>query len=197
MKGTKEIDHLLPALLRESAELAHERLPIQLDKCESPIEQLFFCAVWARGSWVDRLEFEWCSTIKDLCQCAVGNPKAVCAPQVQVGSFRVDFLFAAQMSDSEPSCLVAVECDGHEFHEKTKQQAARDKSRDRELMSYGVKVFRFTGSEIWKNPGACADEVLAHLWSEWGDSLYRHEQRIIKEFGSVEAYLTHNKTTTH
>ena len=68
------------------------------------------------------------------------------------------------MSDCEPFCLIAVECDGHEFHEKTKQQAARDKARDRD---------RFTGSEIWKDPGACADEVLVHLWGEFGDSLWR------------------------
>ena len=192
MKGTKEIDQLLPALLRESAELAIERLPDHhLALCESPIEQLFLCAIWARGVWTDRLQLEYCATLDDLCKCARADLKNVCAPQVKVGSYRVDFLFAAQMSDSEPFCLVAVECDGHQFHEKTKRQAARDKARDRELMSYGVKVFRFAGSEIWKDPGACADEVLVHLWGEFGDSLWRHEQRIVKEHGSLKAYLKH------
>jgi hypothetical protein len=42
MKGTKEIDHLLPVLFRESAELAHERLPYLLDLCEGPIEKQMF-----------------------------------------------------------------------------------------------------------------------------------------------------------
>ena len=176
MKGTKEIDQLLPALLRESAELAIERLPDR--RCVRALLSSFsFDAIWARGVWTDRLQLEYCATLDDLCKCARADLKNVCAQQVKVGSYKVDFLFAAQMSDNEPFCLIAVECDGHQFHEKTKQQAARDKARDRELMSYGVKVFRFAGSEIWKDPGACADEVLVHLWGEFGDSLWRHKHR--------------------
>jgi very-short-patch-repair endonuclease len=133
------------------------------------------------------------STLESLRQCARGNPRTVCAPQVQVGSYRVDFLFGSQMSDNDPLCLVAVECDGHEFHEKTKQQAARDKGRDRDLTSNGIKVFRFTGSEIWKNPGACADDVLMFLSTELCDSLWRGEERIVKEYGSLSAYLAAKK----
>lgn len=53
---------------------------------------------------------------------------------------------------------VIVECDGHEFHERTKHQAQRDRSRDRELQRSGYRVFRFTGSELFKDPFACAKE---------------------------------------
>jgi len=55
--------------------------------------------------------------------------------------------------------FIAIECDGHEFHEKTKKQAQKDKSKDRFLNSKGLKVFRFTGSEITKAPDKCADEI--------------------------------------
>lgn len=55
---------------------------------------------------------------------------------------------------------ICVECDGHDFHERTKEQAARDKSRDRELTMAGWQVLRFTGSEIWKDAATCARQVV-------------------------------------
>ena len=51
---------------------------------------------------------------------------------------------------------IAVELDGHDFHEKTKEQAQRDKEKDRWLQSQGWIVARFTGSEVWNDP----DEVI-------------------------------------
>lgn len=54
---------------------------------------------------------------------------------------------------------IAVEVDGHDFHERTKEQAARDKSRDRALQAEGWRVLRFTGSEVWNDPRRCAKEV--------------------------------------
>src|SRR5690606_35457447 len=51
-------------------------------------------------------------------------------PQVLIGHYRVDFMIECRDSIAEG---VIVECDGHEFHERTKEQAARDKARDRFL----------------------------------------------------------------
>lgn len=53
----------------------------------------------------------------------------------------------------------AIECDGHDFHEKTKEQAANDRRRERVLMINGYHVIRFTGSEIFDNAKACASEA--------------------------------------
>lgn len=50
-----------------------------------------------------------------------------------------------------------IECDGHDFHEKTKQQVMRDKERDREFIKNGYVVIRFTGAEIVNKN--CAVEV--------------------------------------
>lgn len=59
-------------------------------------------------------------------------------------------------------CL-CVELDGHDFHERTKEQAKRDKSRDRELQASGWVVLRFTGSEVFNDPYECASETMSTL----------------------------------
>lgn len=58
------------------------------------------------------------------------------------------------------SPVIVVECDGHNFHERTKDQARHDKERDRWMLSKGIRVFRFTGSEIFADPIKCAMEVV-------------------------------------
>lgn len=47
---------------------------------------------------------------------------------------------------------IIVELDGHDFHEKTKEQAKKDKERDRNLMKVGNLVIHFTGSEVYNDP---------------------------------------------
>lgn len=54
---------------------------------------------------------------------------------------------------------LVVECDGHDFHEKTKEQAKRDKSRDRDLQAAGITVLRFTGSEIYNDINQCIIDI--------------------------------------
>ena len=58
---------------------------------------------------------------------------------------------------------VLVEVDGHQFHQKTKEQVARDKKRDRHLVRDFGKLITFTGSEVYANPNACAEEIVAIL----------------------------------
>ena len=70
------------------------------------------------------------------------------------GRYRLDFGITAPNGQR-----LAVECDGHDFHERTKEQARNDKSRDRALTAEGWKVLRFTGSEIFKDARRCAGEV--------------------------------------
>lgn len=84
--------------------------------------------------------------------------------QRKVGQYRIDFLLEYRIT--EPyihNSLLIVECDGHKFHEKTKQQAKKDKKRDRVLQSQGYVVFHFTGSEIFKKPLECAHQCINYL----------------------------------
>jgi very-short-patch-repair endonuclease len=97
--------------------------------------------------------------------------------QKQIGDYRVDFLvtlhenpvFTTQHyrigTPAFSSCVI-VECDGHGFHEKTKEQASNDKKRDRDLQASGFTVFRFSGSDIWKDAMKCADEIIEFLQDE-------------------------------
>lgn len=83
-------------------------------------------------------------------------------PQHKVGAYRLDF--GVCIYDESGLVRVAVECDGHDFHERTKRQAAHDKARDRFLLEQGWPVMRFTGSEIHKNAPACANQVVKFLY---------------------------------
>ena len=87
--------------------------------------------------------------------------------QALILGYRVDFLLRWKRSYGEVKCV--VECDGHEFHERTKEQAERDKKRDRELQGAGYMVLRFTGSQIYRDPLGCAGETVIHI----GDALRR------------------------
>jgi very-short-patch-repair endonuclease len=86
-------------------------------------------------------------------------------PQHQILNYRVDFLVRT-IFDNDRKLEIVVECDGHDYHERTKEQASYDKARDRELQKLGFKVFRFTGSDIHQDANACAREVMEQVM-EW------------------------------
>lgn len=71
--------------------------------------------------------------------------------------YRLDFVFKVCFRGRWR--FLNVECDGHPFHEKTKEQAERDRARDRFLMQQRFKVVRFTGSEIYRKPEECAEQI--------------------------------------
>ena len=77
-----------------------------------------------------------------------------------IGEFDIDFVIDLRKSGSLP---LAIELDGHEFHEKTKAQAAWDRRRERSITRSGYLVIRFTGHEIFQNLEKCVHEVGALL----------------------------------
>jgi len=118
------------------------------------------------------------------------NNSLLIEPQKQIGEFRVDFLitYAGAEKDSTGWFKIIeddkgnkthkivekkliVECDGHDYHEKTKQQASKDKKRDRILKSVGYDVFRYTGSDIYQDSMECAEEVIKFIiGGSWVDN---------------------------
>lgn len=74
------------------------------------------------------------------------------------GPYTIDLLILLVFAPRR-SVKCVVECDGHDFHEKTKEQAQRDKKRDRFFQAKGWTVLRFTGSEIFHDAVKCADEI--------------------------------------
>jgi hypothetical protein len=55
---------------------------------------------------------------------------------------------------------IAIELDGHEFHEKTKEQVIQRNQRDRDLQAIGWRVFHVSGSELFKHPEKCVAEII-------------------------------------
>lgn len=78
--------------------------------------------------------------------------------QTDVGSYAVDFLIVPK-DHTLQTVKIAIELDGHEFHEKTKDQVRKDKVRERAIVQQGVTVLRFSGSEVVRNGRGCVEEV--------------------------------------
>lgn len=82
-----------------------------------------------------------------------------------------DFLFDGSQADCYDSpktervreIKVAIECDGHEFHQKTKLQVARDNERELALKMHGYDVIRFSGSQIYNDPLGCAEKAFKYI----------------------------------
>lgn len=133
-----------------------------LAACESPIEERFLKRVLSTDVWQD-LPLSSFRLGEDISSCRaalvrVDSPEvlliqpAVTANGLQM---RLDFLWLMPGI----CCAFAIELDGHDYHERTKEQARRDRSRDRALTTSGLKPLRFTGSEIHRDVSAAYDEV--------------------------------------
>ena len=80
--------------------------------------------------------------------------------KAESSTYKADFLIQYGLCDhGDDAVKIIVECDGHQYHEKTKEQAQKDKKRDRALQYLGYIVLHYTGSEIWRYPKKCAMEA--------------------------------------
>lgn len=118
---------------------------INLHSVTSPIEQIFLME-WKLTKMDDRFGVK------------IEPQKPIITPK---GTYQVDFLI--RYSKKGTDVKVAIECDGHDFHEKTKLQVVRDKSRERAIVSSGITVLRFSGSEIFNNARRHVQEVAEFL----------------------------------
>jgi very-short-patch-repair endonuclease len=55
--------------------------------------------------------------------------------------------------------VVVVECDGHQFHERTVEQASKDRRRLRNLQRLGIPVLPFTGTDVVRGSEEFAQEI--------------------------------------
>lgn len=129
--------------------------------CESPIEVLVYWEFLVSAMSNPELSDE------KIC-CVSWNNKAAdnlvydVYPQKTVvlgrRTFRCDFLVEI-LNDKEIVGKICIELDGHDFHERTKDQAQRDKLRDREFQKAGYTVLRYTGSEVFKDPSIVISDI--------------------------------------
>lgn len=123
----------------------------------SPIEQLLWVAVHlvCHVNFID-LNSEPI-TVNGKDQVGYGMHMS---PQFKLANYRADFVAYCQRRNQEPQEWI-IECDGHDFHERTKQERQYEKKRDRFFTVRGYKILRFTGSEIVKSPFDVAVEVIS------------------------------------
>lgn len=141
-----------------------EELASIVEKGESPIEQLLLIALRGAAEMQPFTQIHFCLG-EDLPERPNFDQSAFIYPQAKIGTFRVDLAIwdASLPFELKNPRLMIIECDGHAFHEKTKEQVRRDKQRDRFFQSKGYKLLRYSGSEIWADPDHCADEIYSEL----------------------------------
>lgn len=129
-----------------------------MQNCESPIEQIMALRLHNyKNSWqAYKLNYQDNIDVVDIQNQYI----------VKVGSisYRIDFAIPVWDMHLHKGAFFAIECDGHDFHEKTKEQAQRDKKRDRDITTSGMIIMRFTGSEIYRNQDI-ADEIFQNIKS--------------------------------
>lgn len=88
--------------------------------------------------------------------------------------FRIDFIvykdvhpgsYGSQISTPWPK--IAIELDGHDFHERTKEQVIYRNRRDRALQTAGWSVLHVSGSELYRDPITAVGDVLDHASKGW------------------------------
>lgn len=80
--------------------------------------------------------------------------------------YRADFAIIHLDEEDNENVIVLVECDGHEYHNKTKIQVKRDNERDMDIKLSGYEVLHFSGSQIYENPFKCAEDVSKYYLSK-------------------------------
>ncbi len=174
------IPSTLRALLHQEVTRSLSTLEVALSKCESPIEVPMLFALTIVGRELGAS----CILLVDDREYGDREDSAGTVwiqPQARLGEHRVDFLVTygevapdfsrpiklpdgREIPDSkEITKKMVIECDGHDFHDRTKEQARKDRGRDRMLQSLGYRVYRYTGSEIWADVFICAHEAISGL----------------------------------
>ena len=181
MSTKKKIEDLVEEHLAEERRRI-DRI-VAMAECGSPIEELFLMQGLRDGRlsserWFDAAVFPKKmdvgvsrARLQLLYESQYDGWTGAFWTQAQIGAARVDFAILP-MLDGSPSpqvmCRIAVELDGHDFHERTKEQAKRDKGRDRRLHIDGWTVVRFSGSEVHDDAAGCWSQLdeLVHSRTE-------------------------------
>lgn len=174
--ATKTADQIISEIAAVYAESEIRRFEVNVDDCgtESPIQKVMAAALLC----VMKRDHELVGGLHltELSYCFKGMKNelsfenydfkrrylGICIhPEFLIGKYRADFFVDFSHPVHRGRVFGAIECDGHDFHERTKEQAAHDKARDRYFQSLGLIVLRYTGSEIWRDAIKCASDAMA------------------------------------
>lgn len=129
------------------------------EDCQSPIEQIFKLAY----------EITCFTKLKSSANILSIYPQAEIIANGH--KYYADFLFDTdECTFKNPEGIkpykLVIECDGHEFHEKTKAQVKKANERDMDLKLADFDVLHFSGSQIYNEPFKCAEQTIAYILSK-------------------------------
>ena len=136
-----------------------EVMALDYESCQSPIEVIFNYAF-------DILVFD-----RDIAYLYL-------EPQYDIvangNKYRADFYFDNNVIlESKHVCdnpfRLIIECDGHEFHEKTKEQVKKNNNRNFDFQKEGYEVLHFSGSQIYNEPFECANKTIDYILTKLGE----------------------------
>jgi very-short-patch-repair endonuclease len=159
-------------LIQETSAERHREISAFVAQCESPVEQILVVTLY--NSWhasintgLNRLQCSLPALYpgwEGIFDVRVELQKAIWTP---LQEYRVDlYMFLTRFwSNSEQPVWgkLVVEIDGHDFHDRTKQQASYDRERDRAITLEGYRVIRFTGSDVFNDPYHCVEDIKYQL----------------------------------
>lgn len=165
--GIEKLREQVADLASSKVMMAYENWSIGM---ESPIERLLFIGMY---TLVEMDDWDFAPLLRvEIIDGDTSSPHPqVLARIAQQGTmlvhlqhrlldWKADFVLSCPSISSKK---IIVECDGHEFHERTKEQAARDRARDRASQDAGHMMLRYTGSEIYRDPIGCARSAVKAL----------------------------------
>lgn len=180
------IDLIIKSFIESAPRLYSMIMESEMEKCKTPIEKYFLLGYFTNSYILNpesifdgyqcvldggNINFDRAIKYKHECvqENHVGELIVICQHKIDkyIADFVFLYIFYDTLSDQIEDIKVVVECDGHDFHEKTKEQAQHDKERDRRFIELGYIVLRFTGSEIYKDPFKCAAEPVNLIDKIW------------------------------
>ena len=138
--------------------------------CESPIEQILSITMNFMG-------LKHINRYNNFIDLTISNNQEIICKNGE--KYRLDFyiivLYLDEKGNRVKNCYFDIECDGYEFHHKTKEQIIYDNERERNLKKEGLEIIRFSGSEIISNPYKCVQEIIDIILSKCDYLKYNKE----------------------
>lgn len=152
------MSYSFPSMHPESKAFCFGALGFDYDECKSPIEIIFNVAY-------DILRYD---TLNHYAGLFLDAQRRIAA---NGNNYIADFYVDTSERDHykfENNLRLVIECDGHDFHEKTKEQVKRGNERDYDLKIEGIEVLHFSGSEIFNAPFTCGVKALEFIENKVG-----------------------------
>lgn len=142
----------------------------QIWECEmikSPIEQIFLTAfnIYCAENAMDNIHdyIYLCPQYEIICN----NKRYFADFLYESDDFLNENFFDNNIKNKDLKLI--IECDGYEFHQKTKEQVQKDNEREYNLKMAGYEILRFSGTQIYNNPFKCAEDTYNYIIKRIGE----------------------------